>query len=484
MGNKVKQLLKGTPQGWKTSSVERKSYYAYLSGQNIIYNLVASCLTTYFAFIGLDLVKIAGVMAAVKVWDAVNDTLFGVIFDSVKFKSGKKYLPWLRISLVGIPIASVFMFAIPTGWSENAQLIWFAIAYVLWDSIYTLCDVPIYGILTSMTDNIDERNSMMSYRSIWGGAGGAAVPLLAALLVSEEVHSNYTVVAIISAVAAFLLMAPSCFKLQERYKPAEEEESFSVKKMFQYLFKNKYLLLYYGGFFFYSSVNYVGALNLLASYYLFHDEMFTTIVGVASAPFSFIGAMLIPKLVRKFDKMTVFRVSVMAAVVLGVLMWAIGYSNPVYFLIISIIRSIPTSTLGVMLFMFTPDCAEYGKYKSGIEAKGITFAIQTFMVKLTGAVSSALSTLLLGLPIVGWNLYEQYEIKNFADLTAINATQTTHALDAFWLIYALIPSIGYLASWAVWKCYKLNDKDVQVMAKCNAGELSREDAEKQLSRKY
>ncbi len=477
-------VFKGSPQGWKTNSLERKSYYSYLAGQNIIYNLVASCLTTYFAFIGLDLIKIAGVMAAVKVWDAVNDTLFGVIFDSVKFKSGKKYLPWLRGSLIVIPVASVFMFTIPTGWSENAQLIWFAVAYIVWDSVYTLCDVPIYGILTSMTDNVDERNSMMSYRSIWGGAGGAAVPFLAAVLVSEKVKSNYTVVAIIFAVAAFLLMAPACFKLQERYKPAVEEESFSVKKMFKYLFSNKYLLLYYGGFFFYSSVNYVGALNLLASYYLFHNEMFTTIVGVASAPFSFIGAMLIPKLVRKFDKMTVFRVSVMAAVILGVLMWAVGYKNPVYFVIISIIRSIPTSTLGVMLFMFTPDCAEYGKYKSGIEAKGITFAIQTFMVKLTGAVSSALSTLLLGLPFVGWNLYEQYDIQNFADLTAINATQTPQALDAFWLIYALIPSIGYLASWLVWKFYKLNDKDVQVMAQCNSGAITRAEAEENLSRKY
>ncbi len=486
----IKNLMfRPTPQGWKTSSLERKSYYAYLSGQNIIYNLVASCLTTYFAFVGVDFKLIAGVIAAVKVWDAVNDTIFGYIFDKVKFKSGLKYLPWLRGSLVLIPIASVFMFTIPTGWSENAQLIWFAVAYIVWDSVYTLCDVPIYGVLTSMTDNVDERNSMMSYRSIWGGAGGAAVPVVAAFMVSEKVGSNYTVVAILCAVAAFLTMAPACFKVKERYKPAVEEESFSVGSMFKYLFKNKYLLLYYGGFFFYSSVNYVGALSLLASYYLFHDEMFTTVVGFASAPFSFIGAMLIPKLVKKFDKMTVFRVSVMAAVVLGVLMWLIGYKNPVYFMIISIIRSIPTSTLGVMLFMFTPDCAEYGKYKTGIEAKGITFSIQTFMVKLTAAVSSALSTLLLGLEIVGWNNYEGvlvdgHEIQNFADLTAIGATQTDFALDAFWLIYALVPSIGYLVSWIVWKFYNLNDKDVQIMAECNSGVISRDEAQAALSRKY
>ena len=47
--------------------------------------------------------------------------------------------------------------------------------------------------------------------------------------------------------------------------------------------------------------------------------------------------------------------------------------------------------------MFTPDCAEYGQFKSGISAKGITFAIQTFSVKITAAISSSLALFLLGL---------------------------------------------------------------------------------------
>ena len=469
-----------SPQGWKTSNIERKSYYVYFTGQNIFYALISSCLTTYFAFMGIDPIKIASVMLIVKIWDAVNDALFGVIFDAVKFKSGKKYLPWLRISLVLIPITCILMFAIPRSISENAQLAWFAITYLVFDTVYTLCDVPIYGIITAMTDNIDVRNSMMSYKSIWGGVGGFIAPAVVAFLVGEKVGSNYTVAVILCSIVALVTMIPACFKLEERYVPVEEE-AFSVKKMFSYLFKNKYLLIYYIGFFFYSSVNYVTNLNLLASYYLFNDSLFITIIGFAGAPFAFIGAMAVPKLVRKFDKMVVFRVSVLAAVVLGVIMWAVGYSNPILFVVISTLRSIPTSTLGVMLFMFTPDCAEYGKFKTGIEAKGITFAIQTFMVKLTGAISGALSLFLLGLPAVGW---KNVEAENFEQLAAMGVTQTNEALDAFWLIYALIPALGYLASYVVWRFYNLNDKDVQVMAECNAGKITREEAESRLSRKY
>ena len=103
------------------------------------------------------------------------------------------------------------------------------------------------------------------------------------------------------------------------------------------------------------------------------------------------------------------------------------------------------------------------------------------MVKLTAAISSALSVFLLGIEAVGW---VNVEAANFDELTALGVTQTPHALDAFWLIYALIPSIGYLASYLVWRFYNLKDKDVQIMAKCNAGEISREDAEAYISIKY
>lgn len=103
------------------------------------------------------------------------------------------------------------------------------------------------------------------------------------------------------------------------------------------------------------------------------------------------------------------------------------------------------------------------------------------MVKLTGAISGALSLFLLGLPAVGW---KTVEAENFEQLAKMGVTQTPEALDAFWLIYALIPALGYLVSYIVWRFYNLNDKDVQIMAECNAGKITREEAQSRLSRKY
>ena len=66
---------------WQTTKTERKSYYSYFFGQNMIYNMISAYLATFLILIGVNPVKSAIVMLIVKVWDAVNDAIFGVVFD-------------------------------------------------------------------------------------------------------------------------------------------------------------------------------------------------------------------------------------------------------------------------------------------------------------------------------------------------------------------------------------------------------------------
>lgn len=477
--SKVKGIFAGK-EGWSTEPTERISYYSYFAGQNMIYTLFNVCLTTYLLFLGIDPIKSAAVMLIVKVWDAVNDTLFGVIFDSIKFKSGKKYLPWIRISTVLIPIATVLTFIIPSDSSQTVKLGWFAVAYILWDTAYTLCDVPIFGILTSMSQSVDERNTIQSIKSIATYAGVGLTSTLATVLVSEKVGMNYGAISAIICVLAFGLMSPASFKLKERFH-AEAEETFTIRRMFSYLFKNKYLLIYYLGIFFYSALNIGNAFTLYVSYYLFKSSLFSLVVGAIGTVPQLIVALLLPKIIRRFDKMKVNQVCLFLYVILSVITWLVGYGNIVVYIILFTIRSVPLAVVALEMFMFTPDCAEYGRFKSGTEAKGITFAVQTFMAKLTGSISSALGLFILGLESVGWKVVE---VGSFQELEQSGVTQTPHALNMLWLIFMLIPAIGGLLAFIVWSFYDLRDKDVQVMIDCNTGKITREEAMGRLSRKY
>lgn len=475
MGKNSKTVI-----NWQTSPKERNSYLVYFAGQNIFYFLVANFLTTYLMMTGIDMAKAGLVVMAVKVWDAVNDALFGAIFDKIKFKSGNKCLPWVRISTLLIPVASILLFAIPKSSPETVKLIWFALAYIFWDTAYTICDVPIYTMVTTITSNLDERNTLMSRRQILSGVGMAIITGAFTILPSEKVGMSYTMTVVIVSLLAAGFMIPIGVTGKERnYIPSANDGAFTMREMFSYLFKNKYLLIFYGGYIVANAFLTNNTLSLIASYYLFGDSMFNLIIGAMSIPAQLVAAVVVPIILRKFDKFKVYFWSNVGIIVFGLLIFVAGYKTPWLFIALTILRTVPASIVGIMNFMFTPDCAEYGRFKTGTDAKGITFAIQTFSVKITAAVSSSLGMLILS--FFGW---KEVTASSFEELAAMGVTQSPEAIRGLWLTYALVPVIGYILSIAFYLCYKLNDKDVEIMTKCNAGEITKEEATAQLSRKY
>lgn len=90
----------------------------------------------------------------------------------------------------------------------------------------------------------------------------------------------------------------------------------------------------------------------------------------------------------------------------------------------------------------------------------------------------------MGLFILGLFGWTTVEASIFAELGAANITQSATVLNGLWFTYLLVPVIGSLLSLIPYILYNLNDKDVQIMARFNARELTREEAEAQLSRKY
>ena len=465
---------------YMTTKKERLSYWTYFVGQNIYYNITAAFISTYLAMQGIDLGKVAFVLLIVKVWDAINDPIFGFIFDKVKFKNGQKSLPWLRIATALIPVVTILLFSIPSALSEMGKLVWFGVAYVLWDTVYTLTDVPAYAMLNTMTDNLQERNTLLSVNRVFSGAGVLIYGVVLPLLISESVGMSASMAVAIMAVFSAITMIPLSVNCKERnYKPTEEEENFTPKQMVSYLKSNKYLLIYYGGYMATDALKTFNEVLLFVSFYLFGNSLFSIVLNVLNMVPGVFAAMAMPTILKRFDKFKTLFWCNIVCVVLGLLIYFLGYDNQGLFLTLTCIRTIPMSLVNILAFMFTPDCAEYGQFKSGISAKGITFAIQTFSVKITGAISSSLALFLLGL--FGWI---SVEAESFEQLAAMNIQQSPAALNGLWAVYALVPVIGMILSTFFYLGYKLNDKDVQIMAKCNSGELSKEEANALLSRTY
>lgn len=447
-----------------TSGKERFSYALYFLEQNCFYITIFVFLMTYFTDVGIPALAVAAVTLVVKVWDAVNDPIFGGIVDRVQFKKGK-FLPWLRISLVAIPAATIFLFAIPSDISVSAKVIWACAGYILWDMAYTICDVPIFGIVTTMTDKSEERTLLITF--------GRVAALVAGTLVGMTIPAvrgalgGWFITALAISAAGFLTMIPICFTAKERFHtgPGPEQPEVGVKAMFKYISKNKYMLIFFGALTLYSSAQISQNLGMYGARFLLGNESLMMITTMAGFPPMLIVAAFIPLLTKKFGKYKLMVFAFVTLIVTSIVSYFVGYSNFVAYMVMVMIKNIPVALVAMLMFLFTPDCVEYGQYKSGISAPGITFSIQTFTAKLTAALATSIGALMLSL--IGF-------------IEGENAIQPEGFTGRFWFWSTFVPVIGTALALILFRFFDLKDADVQIMADCNNGKITREEAEKLL----
>jgi len=158
-----------------------------------------------------------------------------------------------------------------------------------------------------------------------------------------------------------------------------------------------------------------------------------------------------------------------ASVLLGVTQYVVGYDNEVLFWVMFVVRYIPFGIQLFMMFMFTPDCVEYALYKTGVNASGIAFSVQTFTAKLTTALATAVGA--FSLAAIG---YVETE----------GAPQLPGFAAKLWFAMTIVPALGSVLAIPFLLAYKLRDKDVQVMARANAGEITRDEADRLLGGRY
>ena len=198
--------------------------------------------------------------------------------------------------------------------------------------------------------------------------------------------------------------------------------------------------------------------------YCLGGEEAASYVSMAGIIPTLIGAVMAVELCKKYDKFKVFYISYVFALLLGIVRFMAGYENMTVYVILNALGGIPLGIAVILQYQFTPDCYEYGQYKTGLKMRGVTFAAQTFFAKLNGAITTAVSV--FALTLIGFREGE-------------GVVQAAGFADKLWIFSCLGSIIGGICTLLILRFYKLNDHDVQLMAKCNNGEISREEAEAQ-----
>ena len=449
----------------QTTKTERISYYLYFFGQNMFYMIIASYISIFLLNHGVSETVAASIIFAPQIWDVINDVIFGRIVDKCHFRGGK-FMPWLKVSWVLIPITTIFIFCMPNHLSITAKCAWVIAGYCMWSVAYTMCDTPIYALSTAMTDIVSERNSILSI----GRVSGTAAAVIATLAI-EALYSGlgWRMLSIGLSIVAMIMMFPILVFGRER-NHIQSAGAATFKDMVSALTGNKYLIIFYLAFFLVGVTNTVQTvIPTFAQYVLGDTEEGTVLIAMSIIP-AIVVAIFIPGLCKKIDKFWLYIICLVIFVIASVIQFITGYDNRITLHITMALRGIGLVGYNVLVYMFTPDCVEYGQYKTGVRQEGITFSIQTCVTKLSAALMSSVSLLLLAL----------------FGFKASNADVVTGIVDAkgafgCWNVLTWISAIGpAIAIVILILKYKLRDDTVSLMAQCNAGEITREECENAL----
>lgn len=433
----------------QTSKTERLSYAGFFLGQNIIYIIPLQLLTFFYTeYVGLKLRDTAILLLIAKVWDAINDPIMGAIVDKCNFKRGK-YLPWIKFATFFLP-ASLFLMFINIDAPYFMKLVYAYLSYMVFDVVYTISDSPLFSLSTVMTGNIFERDKLIAS----GRLAAAVAAITSAVVFNIKEQVGWTMTVGIYCIVAFIVMFPLQFSAKERMK-YERNEEITFKKIFQCLFKNKYLLIYFIGYF---GIELTNTLQIMAAYFansnLGDETMYTVIMAVSILPVILIAPFL-PKLIDKFGKKRLTVSCSIATIILCVLQYFTGYENLAVFLIIASARVLFMQVPMMLYGMFTADCIEYGAYINGERTEGIAFSLQTFVTKLGGAFCNVLCVSLLAL--FGY-------VGKSAETKVV---QSAGALNGIWVIMTLVPIFGYLIMIFIMNIYKLDEHKIAEMIAVN-----------------
>ena len=392
-------------------------------GQNLICTIIGSYLTVFMTdalLFGSADVMVGGVSGAMavaflmlgtRIYDACNDPIMGSIVDRTRTKWGKcrPYLKWMPIPIAVMTILCFCPFLEPKATSTFAII---SVVYVIWSMVYTVVDVPYWGLSTCMTNNTTIRGNVLTVARLLSTLGAGivtvGVPIITSAVTNKykgadgavlpqfiDANANtlkwtYFICALAFTVIAIPMFYYGFRNTKERFTSTETPPSLGHN--LKLLFKNRELLLVVlsgilGG----ARMVYTYTGGLYFAKYVLKEEGLYSLITLLVVPGGAVASILVPWMTKKFTKKWAYiGVHVLGAVVMFA-MYFIGYDANWKLVVCAIglvLLGIPQGVNNIVTYAMIGDTVEYLEWKTGERAEGICFAMQTFINKIGMAVGA------------------------------------------------------------------------------------------------
>jgi len=462
-----------TPQRAETGDrLKIREYVGYGLGDtasNFFFQMFGIFLIYYYVDVwGIDAAKVALMMLVVRLFDAINDPVMGLIADRTNTRWGK-FRPYILFGAIPYGICGYMMFAGPD-LSENGKLLYAYITYALMLVSYTVINVPYSSLMGVLSPSSRTRAVASSYRFTGAFTGGFLISLFVRPLVKYLGGDNETLgfqlTMAIFAVVSVIMFWITFGTTKERVKPPAGQKTNMWEELGE-LFRNwPWIMLLVASIL---STTFIALRSGSTVFY------FKYVVGSEDTPLFNIGSL-------DFDRTTIFLSTGMLAQIAGTVMlgfiarridkkyaagilcvitgicfasfWFLPKEQFVLLVVVNAIGYLcmgPTSALTWALY---GDVADYGEWKFGRRSTGLVFSASLFSIK-TGVT--------VGGFLLPWFLASFGYVKPPEGTDYIE--QTPRAIFGITLAFSLVPGFIALLKGAALFTYPLNQKHVSDIEK-------------------
>lgn len=479
---------------------EAAGYLAGMFGQNMIYNIVAMGLAGYYFqyVLHMPILAITVILLIARVWDAFNDPMMGTIVDKTNTKWGK-CRPYLIIfpGIIGLVTILCFLngdYTAETTTQTGKILIvaWAAISYVAWGMVFTVCDIPLWGITSLMTEDENDRSKILGLARIAaaiGGIGALIQPISTAvggMLGSEK--KGFIVVVVVLTVISSILFEFAGLSTRERVS-AKEEEKRSIIDNFKIMWNCKPFRQILISGILRSPIQLLMMIAMPLVMYYFLDNNFENIFTDNGINFGlilkivifaagvlvgqFVAMAITPFLTRKFENKSLYNFFSVAGAVPYLMIYVIfkiagGDIRPIgYTIAVGVCFLFASAAMGginVLQSVMIADCVDYEEYHKGYRPDGVFFSGQSFITKLSGGIAAIIQG--IAYRIVG---YEQENITKMQELLGKTSSDGSHTItfvtdynsyaEVMFLLISVPVAIGMLLSAIPTAKYAMSDKE-------------------------
>ncbi|MGL5866233.1 MAG: glycoside-pentoside-hexuronide (GPH):cation symporter [Dermatophilaceae bacterium] len=380
--------------------IARRNRWAFAVGtlgRDMVYALVSLYLVYYLTDV-LDVPDatmwwVTGVLLGIRVLDALLDPVMGAVVDSTRSRWGQ-FRPWLVVGGLGSAALTTLLF-VDTGLTGTSFVVVFALINLAWGVSWAAHDIAYWGMLPALSLEPTERERLGSLAKVFASVGlfavtAGLVPLTAGLAgaVGGETAA-WLVVAALIATVMLVGLAVTVLVVREPTGLDLTGERTGIRDLVRAIARNDQLLWVALAFLlFMIGYGTTGAFGLYFFEYAYGDKsvfpLFALFVGVGQLA----GFALFPWLARRWSRPVLYR-GAMMAVVAAYLLFFLAPMNLLALGPAAFVLFFAAALIIVLMIAFMADTVEYGQWKLGQRNGAVTFALQPFINKVSGATSTA-----------------------------------------------------------------------------------------------